>query len=125
MEVFPEDFFAFGLENGYVVVHVFKNELKLLMGFYPKPHFIFWLEPKNEAKKFKTAPASLEKLVVCRLKTFKLNSTKYVDSQTEKFFKRLLHSIFRLTGRGRSFASSVQNLFGICIENHRFYKGSA
>jgi len=32
------------------------------MGLCPKPHFIFWLEPKNEAKKFKTAPASHEKL---------------------------------------------------------------
>ena len=74
-----------------------------------KPHFIFWLEPKNEAKKFKTTPASLEKLVVCRLKTFKLASTKYVESQ-QKSFLRLLHSIFRLIGRGQSFAEVVKTV---------------
>jgi len=42
------------------------------LGFYPKPHFIFWLEPKNEAKKFKTTPASLEKLALSWLKLSKL-----------------------------------------------------
>lgn len=32
------------------------------MGLCPKPHFIFWLDPKNEAKKLKAADASHEKL---------------------------------------------------------------
>ena len=43
--------------------------MSFTLGFYPKPHFIFWLEPKNEAKKFKTMPASLEKLTVGKLKS--------------------------------------------------------
>ncbi|MDD3320961.1 MAG: hypothetical protein PHS59_05905, partial [Paludibacter sp.] len=37
------------------------------------------------AKKVKTTPALLEKLIVRKLKTFKLASTKYVETQTEKF----------------------------------------
>ena len=56
------------------------------MGFAPKtPLTLFALMQKSKQKKIKTAPASLEKLVVCRLKTFKLASTKYVGTQTEKF----------------------------------------
>ena len=52
------------------------------MGLCPKPHFIFWLEPKNEAKKFKTVPTSLEKLTLEKLKSAKLTPTKYVGAQT-------------------------------------------
>ena len=40
-----------------------------MSGFHPKPHFIFCLDPKNEAKKVKTVPASLEKLTVGKLKS--------------------------------------------------------
>ena len=32
----------------------------LKMGLCPKPHFIFWLEPKNEAKKLQKALRSAE-----------------------------------------------------------------
>ena len=32
-----------------------------------KPHFLFWLEPKKKAKKFKTTPVSHEKLALVRL----------------------------------------------------------
>ncbi|MEI7504469.1 MAG: hypothetical protein WCJ61_14410, partial [Paludibacter sp.] len=42
-------------------------------------------DKKKYAKKVKTSPASLEKLVVRRLKTFKLAPTKYVGTQTKKF----------------------------------------
>ena len=42
------------------------------MGRCPKPHFIFWLDPKNEAKKVKTSPASLGKFTFDRLKSSKL-----------------------------------------------------
>ena len=57
---------------------------------YPKPHFIFWLEPKNEAKKFKTAPASLEKLTLSWLKPSKLAPS----SLKQDSFKRQLHLFF-------------------------------
>ncbi|MEI7503078.1 MAG: hypothetical protein WCJ61_07325, partial [Paludibacter sp.] len=42
-------------------------------------------DKKKYAKKVKTSPASLEKSVVCRLKTFKLTTTEYVVAQTKKF----------------------------------------
>jgi len=41
------------------------------MGFYPKPHFLFCLDTKKEAKKVKTSPASLKKLTFVRLKSSK------------------------------------------------------
>jgi hypothetical protein len=44
----------------------------IILGFYPKPHFIFFLDKKNEAKKVKTSPASLKKLALGRLKSSKL-----------------------------------------------------
>ena len=62
----------------------------LILGFYPKPHFIFWLEPKNEAKKFKTTPASLEKLTLSWLKPSKLAPL----SLKQDSFKRQLHLFF-------------------------------
>ena len=61
-----------------------------MLGFYPKPHFIFWLEPKNEAKKFKTAPASLEKLAFSWLKPSKLTPS----SLKQDSFLRQLHLFF-------------------------------
>ena len=71
------------------------------MGLCPKPHLLFFLDKKKEAKKVKTTPTSLEKLVVRRLKT--LNSLRRnTSSLKQKSFLRLLHSIFRLIGRGQS-----------------------
>jgi len=60
------------------------------LGFYPKPHFIFWLDPKNEAKKVKTLPASLEKLALSWLKPSKLAPS----SLKQDSFKRQLHLFF-------------------------------
>ena len=54
-------------------------------GFAPNPTYFFALMQKSKQKKSRLRPLSLEKLVVCRLKTFKLASTKYVETQTEKF----------------------------------------
>jgi len=77
-------------------------------GFRPlNPDLLFVLKQKV-GKKFKTAPASHEKFVVHTLKTFKLAPTKYVEAQTEKF-STLLHSIFRLTGRGQSIITLCDN----------------
>ena len=62
-----------------------------IIGALPlKPHFIFWLEPKNEAKKFKTPPASLEKLTLSWLKPSKLAPL----SLKQDSFKRQLHLFF-------------------------------
>jgi len=46
-----------------------ENTIDITWGFlasqaYPKPHFIFFLDKKNEAKKIKTAPAALKKLTL-------------------------------------------------------------
>jgi hypothetical protein len=79
------------------------NKIRIL-GFYPKPHFIFWLEPKNEAKKFKIAPASLEKLAFSWLKPSKLAPTIAQTGQ----FQTPTSLVCRLTGRGRLFADCVQ-----------------
>ena len=55
------------------------------MGFPPLDPDLLFVLTQKVSKKVKTSPASLEKLVVCRLKTFKLVLTKYVNTQTEKF----------------------------------------
>gem|GEM_PF-2417179 len=64
------------------------------MGLCPKPHILFCLETKKYAKKFKTPPASLEKLALVRLKSSKLIPTKYVGTQTRTIFNRLPHLFF-------------------------------
>ena len=53
------------LVHDKIFKHLFISYLNV--GLCPKPHFIFWLEPKNEAKKFKAVPASHEKLALDRL----------------------------------------------------------
>jgi len=55
------------------LVHLEKHIL-FCRGFRPKPHFIFFLDKKNEAKKIKTSPASLKKLALEKLKSSKLLS---------------------------------------------------
>jgi len=101
------------------------------LGFYPKPHFIFWLEPKNEAKKnltrpstdghplqwerergrkHLTAPTSLEKLALSWLKPSKPAYRRQARScvaQTGQFLTPT-SLVFRFTGRGRSLANGVQ-----------------
>jgi len=65
------------------------NLLSILnhLGFYPKPHFIFFLEKKNEAKKIKTPPASLEKLAFSWLKPSKLAP---LSLKQDSFLRQLL-----------------------------------
>lgn len=63
-------------------------------GLRPKPHFLFYLDIKKEAKKVKTAPASLEKLTLVRLKSAKLIPTEYVETQKRTIFNRLPHLFF-------------------------------
>ena len=62
----------------------------------PIPHILFCLETKKYAKKFKTSPASLEKLTLGRLKSSKLIPTEYVGTQTRTIFNRLPHLFFGL-----------------------------
>jgi hypothetical protein len=64
------------------------------MGFHPKPHFLFCLDTKKEAKKVKTSPASLKKLTLGRLKSSKLIPTKFVGTQTRTILNRLPHLFF-------------------------------
>jgi hypothetical protein len=68
--------------------------------------------------KVKTTPTSLEKLVVRRLKT--LNSRRRnTSSLKQKSFLRLLHSIFRLTGRGQSKTNGRKSAVTF-VNNHLF-----
>ena len=80
------------------------------MGLCPKPHILFFLDKKKYAKKVKTAPASLEKLTLGKLKSSKLISTKYVETQTRTIFNRLPHLFFGLPDEVspvRAFVNSI------------------
>ena len=66
-------------------MHLFVNR-----GFRPlHPDLLFVLKQKV-SKKFKTAPASLEKLAFGRLKPSKLATAEYAAAQTGQFFNATL-----------------------------------
>ena len=55
---FSENFFyRFRIPAGFIRVGGVRLEEVVLSGFHPKPHFIFCLDTKNEAKKVKTSSA--------------------------------------------------------------------
>jgi hypothetical protein len=65
--------------------------LNKLIGALPlKLHFLFWLEPKKKAKKFKTTPASLEKLALDRLN----RPNSLLRRSNKDDFKRRSHLFF-------------------------------
>ena len=90
------------------------NQL-FIFGACPKPHFIFCLDAKNEAKKVKTSPTSLKKLAFVRLN--RPNLLKFVEyfmilkNCTTNFnfkqgrFLTPFSLIFWFTGRGHSLVS--------------------
>jgi len=97
-----------------ITCNVFINKLFCFVGASaPNPDLLFVL-PQKVSKKVKTAPASLEKLMLSWLKLSKLAPSSLKQGQ----FQTPTSLVFRFTGRGHSLANFVQfNIIYLFIEN--------